>query len=68
MVAMHRPPELQEAFSVLEVLPFLRDSDRQRERLKLLELQALFQKQAGVRGMRSMRWMCYTIITCRNMA
>eukprot|EP00434_Breviolum_minutum_P010611 symbB.v1.2.009360.t1/scaffold592.1/size209785/1 len=45
MVKQKRPPELQEAFSVLEALPFLRPEDRQTERLKLLSLQSLFQRQ-----------------------
>ncbi|CAK9036679.1 unnamed protein product, partial [Durusdinium trenchii] len=45
MMSKGRPPELQEAFSVLEVLPFLRQDDRKDAQLKLNELHELLNKQ-----------------------
>eukprot|EP00435_Cladocopium_sp_Y103_P012118 s3744_g3.t1 len=44
---MNRPPELQEAFSVLESLPFLRPEDREKERYRLLATQSLLHGQAN---------------------
>lgn len=47
MTKMNRPPELQEAFSVLETLPFLRPEDREKERYRLLATQSLLHGQVN---------------------
>lgn len=47
MTKMNRPPELQEAFSVLETLPFLRPEDREKEGYRLLATQSLLHGQVN---------------------